>query len=91
MLDSISVDVLKIDKFFLVERSQKREMIIGLIVDIAKTLDMKVICEGVETEDDIDLLRKLNCPLGQGYYISKPILAQQFAEQFLNHEREIHG
>jgi len=52
---------------------------------------MKVICEGVETEDDIDLLRKLNCPLGQGYYISKPILAQQFAEQFLNHEREIHG
>ena len=91
LLDSISVDVLKIDKFFLVERSQKREMIIGLIVDIAKTLDMKVICEGVETEDDIDLLRKLNCPLGQGYYISKPILAQQFAEQFLNHEREIHG
>ena len=87
LLDSISVDVLKIDKFFLVERSQKREMIIGLIVDIAKTLDMKVICEGVET----DLLRKLNCPLGQGYYISKPILAQQFAEQFLNHEREIHG
>ena len=45
---------------------------------------MKVICEGVETKQDLELLTRLKCPLGQGYYVSKAVSEEEFIEKFLN-------
>lgn len=83
LLNSMSVDVLKIDRQFLLEQESKKEQIIGLIVDLTNALNMKVICEGVETKEDVRLLEKVHCPLGQGYYISYPVIQDEFASRFL--------
>lgn len=88
LLNSMSVDVLKIDRQFLLEQESKKEQIIRLIVDLAKTLNMKVICEGVETEEDIQLLEKVHCPLGQGYYVSYPVIHDEFAKRFLREKEK---
>lgn len=83
LLNSMSVDVLKIDRQFLSEQESKSEQIIQLIVELTKSLNLKVICEGVETQADVELLTKVHCPLGQGYFISKPIIKDEFAKRFL--------
>ena len=84
LLNTMSVDVLKIDRVFLLKQDEKKVKIIGLIIDIAKALNMKVICEGVETKQDLELLTRLKCPLGQGYYVSKAVSEEEFIEKFLN-------
>ncbi len=84
-INTIPVDTLKIDKAFLMEQSHSEKMvtIVGFIVDVAHTLGMKVICEGVETKRDVEMLARLKCSLGQGYYVSKPIPHQEFLEKFI--------
>lgn len=89
LLNSMSVDVLKIDRQFLLEQESKKEQIIRLIVDLTKALNMKVICEGVETKEDVQLLEKVHCPLGQGYYISYPIMKDEFAQKFLKNKEKL--
>ena len=44
-----------------------------LIVDLAKTLGLKVVAEGIETRAQLDVLRELGCDLGQGYYFAAPM------------------
>lgn len=88
LLNTMSVDVLKIDRVFLLKQDEKKVKIIGLIIDIAKALNMKVICEGVETKQDLELLTRLKCPLGQGYYVSKAVSEEEFIEKFLNKMEE---
>lgn len=81
----LPIDILKIDKEFLHEKTRTENMvsIIKLIIEIAHVLGMKVISEGVETQNDVDLLCKLDCHIGQGYYVSKAIIKEDFADKFL--------
>ncbi|MFQ8583540.1 MAG: EAL domain-containing protein [Holdemania massiliensis] len=83
LLNTLMMDEIKIDRVFLNEENARREQIIGLIVDIAATLEIDVICEGVETQADVDMLRRLHCGRGQGFYLSRPLPEQEFADQFL--------
>lgn len=83
LLNTLMMDEIKIDRVFLNEENARREQIIGLIVDIADTLEIGVICEGVETQADVDMLQRLHCGRGQGFYLSKPLPEQEFADQFL--------
>lgn len=82
LLNTLELDEIKIDRIFLNPENGKREQIIGLIVDIAEALNMKVICEGIETKEDIEMLDKLNCKRGQGFYFSKPIPCKEFIKKF---------
>ena len=84
-INTLPVDVLKIDKGFLREQSRMDKMIevVGLIVNIAHTLGMKVICEGVETKRDVEILNRVHCSLGQGYYVSKPIPHHEFYKKYI--------
>lgn len=82
LLNTLELDEIKIDRIFLNPENAKREQIIGLIVDIAEALNMKVICEGIETKEDIEMLDKLNCKRGQGFYFSKPIPCNEFIKKF---------
>ena len=83
LLNTLMMNEIKIDRVFLNEENERREQIIGLIVDIAATLEIDVICEGVETQADVDMLRRLHCGRGQGFYLSRPLPEQEFADQFL--------
>ncbi|MFM2482109.1 EAL domain-containing protein [Celerinatantimonas sp. YJH-8] len=73
-LVSISVEALKIDRFF-VERvidSQKHASIIRASVELARSLGLKVVAEGVETVEQLNVLRSLGCQTFQGFLFSKP-------------------
>ncbi len=77
-LDCFSFNVLKIDRSFikrLVGENDKCEMI-KAIVDLAVTLNMKVVAEGVETNVQKDKLKALNCSYGQGYGFFPPLDSQ---------------
>lgn len=79
-LSQVSVSTLKLDRQFLMQydKDKKVNKIIKAIVELAHTLDIKVICEGVETIEHVNMLKQFNCEYGQGYYFSKPIPSQEF-------------
>ena len=74
------VDALKIDSAFVRNLACDAEdaVIVGLIIDMARHLHMRVVAEGVETPQQLMALRGLGCPLGQGDYFASPADAAQF-------------
>lgn len=79
-LSYLPVDTLKIDKAFIddLERGSGPETrLVQGILNLAESLDMTAIAEGVETKGQCGVLQKLGCPLIQGYYFSKPVPLQQ--------------
>ncbi|MHB1392754.1 MAG: EAL domain-containing protein [Clostridia bacterium] len=57
--------------------------IVKAIIDVAHTLNLKVIAEGVETREQLMLLQQLDCDELQGFYISKPLPVEE-AEKHIN-------
>ena len=84
ILKDVPFDVLKIDREFLTEsvHTEKGTWILKEIIEMAHGLGMSVICEGVETKEQIDLLVSLNCHYAQGFYYSRPIPIDEFIEKF---------
>lgn len=80
MLKDIPIDVLKIDKGFLDEgsNSQRRNIIFSAIVDLAHKLGIKVVVEGVETIENVELMKSSGCYIAQGYYYAKPMDEEVF-------------
>jgi diguanylate cyclase (GGDEF)-like protein/PAS domain S-box-containing protein len=75
------IDTLKIDKSFVQEITSDSSAapIVTAVISMAKSLKLQVIAEGVETHDQLAFLRAEDCGEGQGYYFSRPLVAQQFA------------
>ena len=88
MLSSMPIDVLKMDIAFIqnIERNEKDFRLVELIVDIARYLRVPVVAEGVETENQLRLLRDAGCDLVQGYYFSRPLPADDFEQKILGIE-----
>ena len=84
ILRDIPFDILKIDREFVSESVASKSSIIIMqkIIEMAKGLNIKVICEGVETKEQIDILRELGCTMVQGYYYDKPIPMDDFLEKY---------
>jgi diguanylate cyclase len=81
-LKRLPVDFLKLDRSFVAGlggRSEDRG-IAQAVVDLAYTLDLKVIAEGVETEKQLAHLREMGCELAQGYYFWKPLPSEATGE-----------
>jgi EAL domain-containing protein (putative c-di-GMP-specific phosphodiesterase class I) len=85
MLSSMPVDILKMDIAFIrnIESSTKDLRLVELIVDIARYLNVPVIAEGVETENQLRLLKDVGCDIVQGYYFSRPLPAADFEQKVL--------
>lgn len=84
LLKDFPFDVLKIDKEFFSEAttSESSVWILRMIIEMAEGLGIRVICEGVETKEQIEMLRRIGCRYVQGYYYSKPIPVERFVEQY---------
>jgi len=54
--------------------------IVNTILALARSLDMEVVAEGVENEQQLELLRQMRCSYAQGYHLSRPIESSQFEE-----------
>lgn len=81
-LQRFSIDKLKIDQSFTKEMTDNKESenIVDAIISLAKSLKLKTIAEGVETERQLAMYRQKNCDQVQGFYFSKPVPAEQFSE-----------
>ncbi len=79
-LKRMPVDELKIDKSFVLHLSESSDdaVIVKSTIDLAHTLGLKVVAEGVETVDAWHTLRELGCDTAQGYLISKPLAPADF-------------
>ena len=83
-LQRFPIDTLKIDRSFVTQMMENEEnlAIVRTIVALAQNLGMDVVAEGVETEEQLRLLRKLECENGQGYLFSSPLGGRQL-DQFI--------
>ena len=82
MLSAMPVDVLKMDRAFIrrIGDSEKDASLVALILGIAKNLKIPVVAEGVETKEQLELLRKMGCSMVQGFYFSRPLPAHEFED-----------
>lgn len=82
----IAVDRLKIDKSFVQNATISRddEAIIQAIITMAKSLNLNIIAEGVETQEQLDFLKEKHCSEVQGFYFSKPLTADELVN-YLKH------
>jgi len=76
------IDKLKIDRCFVEHMTARREdaSIVGAIISLAHSLRLKVIAEGVETPEQLQLLAKLGCDQYQGFYFSPALVPAKFEE-----------
>jgi len=88
-LTKFNVDILKIDRSFIKEITHSTDQlaIVSAIIKMAKTLGLKVVAEGIETNTQLETLRELNCHYGQGFFWSKALPANYFLE-FINQINE---
>lgn len=83
-LKSIPIDNLKLDIEFIkdIEFDKRSRDIVSSIISLAKSLNLTVIAEGLETKAQVDFLKKLGCDIAQGFYFCKPISKSNFENLF---------
>lgn len=81
MLTDMPIDVIKMDKAFIrnIQPGNKAMHLVELVLDIAKYLEVPVVAEGVETEEELKMLKEAGCDIIQGYYFSKPIPPEEMS------------
>lgn len=79
-LHQLSISTLKVDRSFVakVPHDEKNTKMTVSIIDLAKSLNLKIIAEGIEDKKQLEFLIEKNCPWGQGYYFSRPIPFKDF-------------
>ena len=84
LLNYLPMDVMKIDRSLLTSSEDSKRMrdILGNVIQLGKTLNMHVICEGIETPEQEQLLLELGCHYGQGYLNGKPMKEEDFVAFF---------
>jgi PAS domain S-box-containing protein len=89
-LQRFPVDTLKIDRTFVSEMDRDRDTgeIVRVIAMLARNLGLKVVAEGIERQEQMEMLRGLGCETGQGYLFSKPVSADAI-EQLMTSRRAL--
>ena len=85
-LKHFPVDALKIDRSFIRDVATQRDdaAIARAVIAMGQTLQLRVVAEGVETQEQLDFLRRHGCDAIQGWLVSQPLSEDAFAAQFLD-------
>ena len=85
------MNTLKIDKAFIddIAKSNVDRHMAAAIINIAHNLGLKVVAEGVEEESQLDILRRYDCEMLQGFLYSRPLNAERF-EKLLTENQKLH-
>lgn len=83
-LQVFNIDVVKLDRSFLlnIDNDDKGINIMRGMIEISTELGLDTVCEGIETRDQLEMLKKMKCKYGQGYLFSKPIPKHEY-QKFL--------
>ncbi|MBB6366388.1 diguanylate cyclase (GGDEF)-like protein [Xanthomonas sacchari] len=87
-LRQVPVDGVKIDKSFVadLQRDPDDLALTTAIIAMAHSLDITVVAEGIEQEAQFELLRERGCELGQGFWLSRPLSAEEFRQLLANED-----
>ncbi|MGO8854279.1 MAG: EAL domain-containing protein [Steroidobacteraceae bacterium] len=85
-LSKLPIDTLKIDRSFVIDMANGADglTLVSVIINLAHALKLKVVAEGVETEEQLRQLRLLNCDQMQGFLFGKPVPGEIFERQYLS-------
>ncbi|QIB69049.1 EAL domain-containing protein [Aminipila butyrica] len=85
ILKDMPADIIKIDKEFLSETfdSQKGRNIIRSVIKMSKELNLEIVAEGIQTREQAEALRAMECDVAQGYYFARPMQPQDFEDLIL--------
>ena len=88
-LRELSIDAVKLDRHFIsrIKENEKPSYISIDIISMAHRVGLMVVAEGVETEEQLDFLKKHQCDYAQGYYISMPLEKDKALEMLINEKR----
>ena len=91
MIGKLPIQIIKLDREFLKEMDGHENMrgIVICAVDLAHTMGLEIICEGVEREEHVHFLQDIGCDYAQGFYFSKPIPGEAFTEKYLTGEMRV--
>lgn len=82
VVKNLKVDVVKLDKSLFDDLQHQRDsVIVENLVAMIKGLDMEVVAEGIETEEQLDFLKKYGCDVVQGFYFDKPMPYNEFTKR----------
>ncbi|OHD71936.1 MAG: hypothetical protein A2W19_02075 [Spirochaetes bacterium RBG_16_49_21] len=86
-LKHFPIDTLKVDRSFIrnIPKDSEDKAITEAIIAMGKTLSLTVVAEGVETQEQMDFLRERSCDEMQGFYFSRPVTPDQFADLLRSH------
>ncbi len=90
-LKLIPAEVLKLDKIFIdrIEKDEKARNFVGSIIRLVHSMEKEILCEGVESREQVELLAALGCRRFQGYYFSRPLPAGEFEKLMKNEKEEL--
>lgn len=85
MLAKLPIDILKLDMGFVhsIEKDKNSKILLKVIINLAKELHLAVVAEGVETEEQVNILKNIGCQYAQGYYYSPPISEDELDRIFI--------
>ena len=86
ILTTIDFDEIKLDKSLIdfISENRKSRITAQHIIDMCAELEIRPsVAEGIETQDQLEVLRALNCDLGQGFFFDRPMTIAAFAEKYL--------
>ena len=91
LLGAFQMDIMKIDRSVLTgaNTSKRMKQILGNVIKLGNSLGMSVICEGIETAEEENLLLSLGCRYGQGYFNAKPMPVDDFINFFEKRNSEV--
>lgn len=72
------MDALKMDRSFFVNENDKSKKIVVSIIQMAHNLEMDVVAEGIEDQEQVEMLKNMGCDLIQGYVYSRPLPVGEF-------------
>lgn len=83
IFEQIPASVIKLDRSFLLNKQDRRRQvkIMRGIVNLAEELEAQIVCEGVETDTDVELMQEIGAYVAQGYRFAKPVPEKEFEER----------
>ena len=92
-LTRFPIDALKLDQSFVhnIIAGSDDAIVVSAVISMGKSLKHRVIAEGVETLEQLAFLQAHGCDEGQGYYFSRPVVAQQFAKLLETPAQQLFG